>query len=145
VADAPQNYENHTRYHAPFHYFVAPVLLTNVVVAVVQLVRDPNLDRGWWLVVSVALVVLAALARTNPLKAQDRVIRLEESLRYYQLLPEELAQRAASLTTGQTVALRFASDEELEGLVREVLEGRLTKPDEIKRAVRSWRADTLRV
>jgi len=145
VADVPQSYENHTRWHAPFHFFLAPVLLTNVVIAVVQLVRDPGLDRGWWLVVSIALVVLGALARINPLKAQDRIIRLEESLRYYQLLPEDLAQRAASLTTAQTIALRFASDEELEGLVREVLEGRLTKPDEIKRAVKNWRADTLRV
>ena len=145
MADAPQTYANHTRWHAPFHFFLAPVLLTNVVIAIVQLVRDPGLDRGWWLVVSIALVVLGALARTNPLKAQDRIIRLEEGLRYYQLLPEELARRAASLTTGQTVALRFASDEELEGLVREVLEGRLRKPDEIKRAIKHWRADTLRV
>jgi hypothetical protein len=119
--------------------------MTNVIVAGVQLIRDPGLDRGWWLVVSIALVVLAALARLNPLKAQDRIIRLEESLRYYQLLPEELAARAASLTTAQTVALRFAPDEELEGLVRQVLEGRLTKPDEIKRAIKGWRADTLRV
>ena len=145
MADVPQSYENHTRWHAPFHFFVAPVLLTNVVVAVVQLVRDPGLDRAWWLVVSLALLVLAGLVRMNPLRVQDRVIRLEESLRYYQLLPEELAARAASLKTAQVVALRFASDEELEGLVREVLEGRLTKPDEIKRAVKNWRADTLRV
>jgi hypothetical protein len=145
VAESPQSYENHARYHAPFHYFVAPVLLTNVVVAVVQLVRDPGLDRGWWLVVSLALLGVAGLARINPLRVQDRLIRLEESLRYYQLLPEDLARRAAALTPAQTVALRFASDEELEGLVREVLEGRLNKPDEIKRAVRHWRADTLRV
>jgi hypothetical protein len=120
-------------------------MLTNVVVAVVQLIRDPGLDRGWWLVVSLALLALAGLTRINPLKVQDRVIRLEESLRYYQLLPEELVQRAATLTTAQTVALRFASDEELEGLVREVLAGRLNKPDEIKRAIKNWRADTLRV
>jgi hypothetical protein len=145
VADIPQSYDNHTRWHAPFHFFLAPVLLTNVIVAIVQLVRDPGLDRGWWLVVSIALVVLAALVRLNPLKAQDRIIRLEESLRYYQLLPEELAQRAASLTPAQTVALRFAPDEELEGLVREVLDGRLTKPGDIKRAIKGWRADTLRV
>ncbi|HEX8145707.1 MAG TPA: DUF6526 family protein [Pyrinomonadaceae bacterium] len=145
MAEVPQTYETHTRWHAPFHFFVVPVLLTNVIVAVVQLVRDPGLDRGWWLVVSIALLVLAALVRLNPLKAQDRIIRLEESLRYYQVLPEELAARAASLTTAQTVALRFAPDEELEGLVREVLEGRLTKPDEIKRAIKGWRADTLRV
>ena len=145
MADVPQSYENHTRWHAPFHFFAAPVMATNVIVAIVQLVRDPGLDTGWWVVVSAALVVVTAVARLNPLKAQDRVIRLEESLRYYQLLPEELAQRAASLTRGQTVALRFAPDEELEGLVREVLEGRLTKPDEIKRAIKNWRADTLRI
>ena len=145
MAESPQTYENHTRWHAPFHFFVAPVMVTNVVVAVVQLIRDPNLDRGWWLIVSIALLAVAGLARLNPLKAQDRIIRLEESLRYYQLLPEELARRVASLTTAQTVALRFAPDEELEGLVREVLDGRLTKPDEIKRAIKNWRADTLRV
>ena len=145
MPEAPQTYANHTRWHAPFHYFLAPVMLTNFVVAVVKLVRDPGLDAGWWVVVSAALVVLAALVRLNPLKAQDRIIRLEESLRYYQVLPDELAQRAAALTPAQTVALRFAPDEELEGLVREVLEGRLQKPDEIKRAIKGWRADTFRV
>jgi len=144
MAEAPQTYDNHTRWHAPFHYFAAPVMLTNFIVAVVLLVREPGLERGWWVVVSAALVAVAGVARMNPLRVQDRVIRLEESLRYYQLLPEELAQRAASLTPAQVAALRFASDEELEGLVREVLDGRLTKPDEIKRAVRNWRADTLR-
>lgn len=145
MPDVPQTYENHTRWHASFHFFVVPVLLTNVVVALVQLVREPGLDRGWWLVVSAALLVTAGIARVSPLRAQDRIIRLEESLRYYHLLPEDLAARAASLTTAQTVALRFAPDEELEELVREVVEGRLTKPDDIKRAVKNWRADTLRV
>jgi hypothetical protein len=145
MAEEPQTYANHTRWHPPFHFFVAPVLVTNFVVALVQLARDPGLERGWWLVVSAALVVLAGLVRINPLRAQDRVIRLEESLRYYQHLPEDLARRAAALSPAQTVALRFASDGELEGLVRDVLEGRLTKPDEIKRAIKVWRADTLRV
>ena len=145
MADAPQTYDNHARWHAPFHFFAAPVMLTNFIVAAVQLFRNPGLDTGWWLIVSAALVVVTALVRANPLRAQDRIIRLEESLRYYQVLPEELAQRAASLKPAQMVALRFASDEELEVLVREVLEGRLTKPAEIKRAVKNWRADTFRV
>jgi Family of unknown function (DUF6526) len=145
MADEPQTYANHARWHAPFHFFAAPVMLTNFIVAVVQLIRDPGLERGWWVVVSAALVVVTALVRANALRAQDRVIRLEESLRYYQLLPDELAQRAAVLTPAQVVALRFAPDEELEGLVREVLEGRLTKPGDIKRAIKGWRADTLRV
>jgi hypothetical protein len=145
MADEPQTYANHTRWHAPFHFFAAPVMVTNFIVAVVQLIRDPGLERGWWVVVSAALVAVTALVRANPLRAQDRVIRLEESLRYYQLLPDELARRAAVLTPAQVVALRFAPDEELEGLVREVLEGRLAKPGDIKRAIKGWRADTLRV
>jgi hypothetical protein len=96
-------------------------------------------------VVSLALATLAGLVRINPLKAQDRIIRLEEQLRYRQLLPADLAQRTTALTTGQIIALRFASDEELAGLVQQVLEGKLTKPAEIKRAIKNWRGDTLRV
>ena len=145
MADVPQTYDNHARWHAPFHFFAAPVMATNFIVAVVLLIRDPGLERGWWVVVSAALVVVTALVRAYPLRAQDRVIRLEESLRYYQLLPDELAERAGVLTPAQVVALRFAPDEELEGLVREVLDGRLRKPDEIKRAIKGWRADTFRV
>jgi hypothetical protein len=96
-------------------------------------------------VVSAALVVLAFVARTNALKVQDRIIRLEEKLRYQQLLSAELAQQAGSLAVGQIIALRFASDGELEGLVHEVLGGRLTKTAEIKKAIKNWRGDTFRV
>jgi hypothetical protein len=145
MASAPQSYSNHTRWHAPFHFFVAPVLLINVIVSVVQLFRYPGWERGWWVVVSLALVVLAALVRVNPLRAQDRLIRLEERLRMSQILPAELARQAMNLKTGQFVALRFAPDEELEGLVRRVLAGELTKSSEIKREIKNWRADHLRV
>jgi hypothetical protein len=120
-------------------------MLLNVIWNIVQFVRYPGWERGWWVVVSIALLVLAALVRVNPLRAQDRVIRLEEQLRYQQVLPPDLAQRAGTLTPGQIVALRFAPDEELAGLVREALEGRLTKPSEIKRAIKNWRGDTHRV
>jgi hypothetical protein len=145
MADNPQTYSSHTRWHAPFHFFLAPVMLINFIWAVVQLVRAPGFDRAWWVVMSIALVVLTALVRTNPLRVQDRLIRLEERLRHQQLLPTELAREAGTLGAGQLVALRFAPDDELEALVREVVEGRLTKPAEIKRAVKVWRADTFRV
>ena len=145
MADAPQSYSNHTRWHPPFHFIVAPVMLINLIWAFVQFFRYPGWERGWWVVVSFALMAMGALTRTNPLRVQDRLIRLEERLRLSQLLPPELARQAMSLTPGQFVALRFASDEELEGLVRRVLAGELTKPAEIKRAVKNWRADYLRV
>lgn len=145
MAANPQTYENHVRWHPPFHFFLMPVVLINVVWAIVQFVRHPGWNEGWWIVVSLALVVMAALARTNPLKTQDRIIRLEEQLRYRQLLPADLAQQTGALAAGQIIALRFASDEELAGLVRQVLEGKLSKPAEIKRAIKNWRGDMLRV
>jgi hypothetical protein len=145
MADNLQTYANHTRWHPPFHFFLAPVMLINVVWAIVKFVREPGWDQGWWVVVSLALVVLAALVRTNPLRVQDRLIRLEEQLRHQQVLPAELAREARTLRAGQLIALRFAPDDELEGLVREVLAGRLAKPAQIKQAIRNWRADTLRV
>lgn len=145
MADTPQNYKNHTRWHAPFHFFLAPLFLANFIYALVQLVRFRDLDHAVWLALAMGLIALTVIARTNALRAQDRVIRLEERLRYMQILPPALAQRAVALPTAQLVALRFASDAELPGLVEQVLDGRLTKGDDIKRAVRQWRADTLRV
>lgn len=145
MAATPQTYANHTRWHPPFHFFIAPVMLINFIISIVQFVRAPGWYQGWWIVFSLALLGLTFLVRINPLRAQDRVIRLEERLRYHQLLPADLARRTTALTHGQIVALRFAPDDELEGLVRQVLEGKLTKSAEIKRAVANWRADTLRI
>jgi hypothetical protein len=145
MADTQQSYANHTRWHPPFHFFVIPVLLINFVWSIVEFVRTPSPNQGRWIVVSLALVVLALLVRINALKVQDRLIRLEERLRYQQLLPADLAQQCGSLALGSTIALRFASDEELEGLIREVLGGRLTKSAEIKKAIKNWRGDTFRV
>jgi len=145
MADTAQTYANHTRWHGPFHFFVLPVMLINVIWAIVLFVKAPNATQGWWIVVSVALVVLAFLARTYSLKTQDRIIRLEERLRYRQLLPADLAGQTRALVLGQMIALRFASDAELEEMVREVLAGRLTKSAQIKAAVKDWRSDTHRV
>ena len=145
MADTPQTYANHTRWHAPFHFFVLPVMLINFIWAIVDCVKHPGANQGWWIVVSAALVVLTFLARTYSLQTQDRIIRLEERLRYSQLLPADVALQTSSLTVGQIIALRFAPDRELEALVREVLGGRLTKSSEIKAAVKDWRSDTLRV
>ena len=140
-----QSYENHVRFHRPFHFFVAPVLIINVIWSIVLEWRNPGWTQGWWVVVSIALVVLAVLSRINALKVQDRVIRLEESLRYQRALTPELLQQAEKLTTSQVVALRFASDDDLASLVWQVVEGNLTKPGEIKKAIKKWRADVERV
>jgi hypothetical protein len=141
----PQTIANHTRWHPPFHFFIVPVMAINFIWSVVQLVRTPGWESGRWAVVSLALLTLTFLVRTNPLRAQDRVIRLEEELRYRRVLPAGLIQQTSTLTPRQIISLRFAADDELEELVSAVVTGKLTKPVEIKRAIKKWRADTFRV
>lgn len=141
----PQSFANHTRWHPPFHFFVLPVLLINIVWSIVNCVKAPGWDSAWWIVVSLALALLALFVRTNSLKVQDRLIRLEEKLRYQQLLSPAVFQQACALPEPQIIALRFAGDDELEGLVSAVVSGQLTKPKDIKQAVKNWRADTFRV
>jgi hypothetical protein len=145
MADAPQSYANHVRWHPIFHFFLAPVMLVNFIRSVVLFIKQPGWTAGEWVVMSFALVVLTLLVRVNPLRAQDRIIRLEEQLRYQRVLPPDLAARASQLSIGQIVALRFASDAELPELARQTLDGKFAKPAEIKKAIKNWRADTLRV
>ena len=140
-----QNFANHTRWHPPFHFFVLPVMLINFFWSVVEFVKAPGRNSGWWIVVSLALLLLTFFVRTNSLKVQDRIIRLEEKLRYQRLLSPAVVQQAGALTVDQIVALRFAGDDELEGLVRAVASGKLAKPGHIKQAIKNWRADTFRV
>ena len=144
---AEQSFRNHARMDPPFHFFVAPLLLINVVVTLVVMIRHwPHraLLHGWILVLSLALLALAGVARASALRAQDRVIRLEETLRYQRVLAPEDLQAAQTLSLRQMIALRFASDAELAGLMRRALAEGMT-PKAIKQAVVSWRADLYRV
>jgi hypothetical protein len=145
MATTPQTFANHTRWHAPFHFFVIPVMVINSIWAIVIFVKSPNWNAGWWIIVSLALVVLAFLVRLNALKVQDRLIQFEERLRYHQVLSAALLQQANALKPGQIIALRFAGDDELEELMAAVLAGKFARTKEIKRAIKSWRADTFRV
>ena len=145
MADTPQTFANHTRWQPPIHYFVLPVMLINVFWTVVVFVKEPNRNSGWAIVVSLALLTLVFFVRLNPLKAQDRLIRLEEKLRYQQVLSAAVCQKSSALSPEQIIALRFAGDDELEELVSAVLAGRFAKNSDIKRAIKNWRADTFRV
>jgi uncharacterized protein DUF6526 len=142
-----QNYRNHTRLFPPYHFFVVWVFLINIIVTIVVLIRRwPHhiAMHIWMVVMALALFVLVTVARTFPLRVQDRVIRLEENLRYQRLLSPELLTAAQSLTLRQTIALRFASDAELPALVQRALAENLP-PKAIKQAITDWRADNLRV
>lgn len=140
----PQNYANHVRHQLVFHFFLIPVLILNLIYSIILLIRHPNPNAVWVVIMAIALLVMAFLVRINPLKVQDRIIRLEERTRLSTLLSNPLCSRIPELTEKQLVALRFASDEELPTLVEEALRHNL-KSKEIKKRIRNWRPDDWRV
>ena len=144
AATAPQSYANHARTDPPFHFFLAPLLIVAVILSIISLVRHPGLDSTLWLLLAIGLFLTAERARSYALKAQDRVIRLEERMRLSMLLPAADRPRVAELTEPQLIALRFASDAELPALAMRALNEGLTKK-QIKASIQSWRADTCRV
>ena len=79
MATIPQTFANHTRWHAPFHFFVIPVMLINFIWSIVVFIKVPGWNSGWWIIVSLALVVLAFLVRLNSLKVQDRLTGLKRN------------------------------------------------------------------
>ena len=141
----PQSYANHRRVYPLFHLFVSPVLIANFAIRLVDLVQNPSFDTAWATVVAAALYGLAFAARWMALVLQNRLISLEQRIRLDRILPDDLRSRVSELRLAQLIALRFASDAEMPGLVRRCLAGELRKNDDIKRAVTNWRPDTLRV
>jgi hypothetical protein len=144
MAVREQTYKKHARWRPWFHFFVIPVLLVNVLVSIWHFWQIPQLQTAYGFVFASALLGLGILSRNQALTVQDRVIRLEMRLRLRQVLPPDLQPRINDLTHRQLVALRFASDEELPDLVRDVLAAKLTTPNDIKSRVRNWQADWLR-
>jgi hypothetical protein len=140
-----QSYENHVRRLPLPFVLVSSALGLNIVVATALLIMRPSLQAAWMLIVALALAGLSWYVRFNSLVVQDRVIRLEEQLRLERLLPDDLRARAAGFSLDQLVALRFAADDELPDLARQVVDENLTDRAEIKRRIRSWRADLHRV
>src|SRR5581483_5650741 len=139
-----QSVRNHTRLLPAFHFFVVPVLFLNLINTLRHLWLLPSASTAWTVVVALALLTLAFLARIMALTVQDRLIRLEMRLRLREVLPPELHGRIRELTHRQLVALRFASDAELPELTRDVLAGNLATSKEIKQRVKDWQADWLR-
>ena len=81
MADQTQTFASHRRFIPMWHFFALPVLVANVFVMGIRLGRDPNFANAWALAVWVALAIGIFVSRTMPLRAQDRIIRLEERIR----------------------------------------------------------------
>jgi Family of unknown function (DUF6526) len=147
----PQTYANHTRWDPPFHFFLAPIFVIGLIMALIHFFAHfahsdfrENFHAFMIILLALALLTLVFKTRLYSLKVQDRVIRLEERLRLMQLLPEPLRSRIPELTVDQLCGLRFASDAELPKLAERALNEKLSRKD-IKQAIQNWRPDYWRV
>jgi hypothetical protein len=146
MSKTPQTFANHAQLTPLYHYFTTPLALIFLVWSITRFFKDPSYDTGYMLVGALAMFGVVSVARLSPLRAQDRLIRLEEQLRYQRVLPAALAEQAMhTLAPRHYIALRFASDAELAGLVEQVIANPQMKGKEIKQQIRNWRADYFRV
>jgi hypothetical protein len=139
-----QTYKTHRRLVPAYHIGVLSALLVYFIWSVYQLFQGLTGAAVVGVILSAALMTFAISIRSQILRVQDRVIRLEMRLRLRENLPADLASRAAHLPVRQLIALRFASNEELPSLVQEVVDGKIVEPNAIKQRIRQWQADHLR-
>ncbi|MGE6488656.1 DUF6526 family protein [Paenisporosarcina sp. NPDC076898] len=141
-----QDYKTHVKIDPLYHYVLLFLLLATLVISILNIVRSFNageniLQSVLLLLMVVCIIIVAILVRLNPLKNQDRTIRAEENLRHFVLTGKLLD---SNLTKGQIIALRFAGEQEFPTLCERAVKENLS-PDDIKKAIVSWKADHHRI
>ena len=141
-----QNKSNHRRLFPPFHFVLLPIILVIIGFFTFELIVKPSNGEEAFpylinLTLAICLFISSFLARVFAIKAQDRAIRAEESLRHYILTGKVINPK---LRLGQIIALRFASDEELIELTEKTVAENLSQ-NQIKSLIKNWKADFHRV
>ncbi|MEY3539350.1 MAG: hypothetical protein RL188_767 [Bacteroidota bacterium] len=139
-----QNFSNHAQMVPGFHYLTFGGIIALLGGSINYLLKSRPENKylaSLILLTAIIFVLVAWFTRTFALKAQDRAIRAEENLRHFVLTGKLLP---ASLSVGQIVALRFASDAEFVALVAKAAAENLSGK-EIKQSIQNWKADHYRV
>lgn len=145
MATQAQSFSNHRRNYPLYHFVAAPLLSIYLVYSLLTFVKTPSLATAMAAVLGAGVVAALFASRLMVLTVQNRLIRLEMTMRMQRVLgPAAAADALARLTVGQLIALRFASDAELPGLVARVLSKELNSTVEVKQAIREWQPDLLR-
>jgi len=140
-----QNFDNHTKWEPGWHFVTFPIAALTFIGSIYHLTQAWGTETQY----AAALLVATTLSlcgatfygRLFALKAQDRVIRLEERLRAKELTGSDLDPR---LSMRQIIGLRFASDAEWPALAKRAADEGMSEK-EIKQAIQNWRPDTHRV
>lgn len=141
-----QQYGNHVRYYTPHHFIFYPVIAILLAVCIRGAMYGQ--DNWLWILMTILVAVIGWLSfmmrQHYALMCQNRIVRLEIRLRYYQLTQKRLELIEHQLSFGQLAALRFASDSEFIPLLERALSEKLS-PDDIKKAIKNWQPDYMRV
>ena len=141
-----QSYAKHAKLVPLYHGVLFGIIILTLIGSIVNLLHSLDdhsrlYNAALITALAFAMVLLFFFCRVFPLKAQDRAIRAEENLRHFALTGKLLDKR---LSVKQIVGLRFASDGEFVALAEKAANESIS-PDDIKRAVKSWRVDTDRL
>jgi Family of unknown function (DUF6526) len=139
-----QNYRNHRRWVPLYHFLTLPLLFVMVIGSFVNLYKSAGTNFLSGSLICLGSIIMSSLyyhSRVFALKAQNRVIRMEENFRHFALTGKSLDPR---LRLGQVIALRFAKDTEFVELARRAAEEGLSQ-DAIKKLIKDWKGDYHRV
>lgn len=142
-----QEYKNHVRLYPQHHLMFLPISFLALCFSAWQAFQQPDNNLLWWMVtVALALILWSSVMMRQHygIKAQNRSILTELRFRYYVITHERLEKYESQLSLRQLFALRFASDDELPALLQRTIKEDL-KPDAIKRSIKVWLPDHLRV
>ncbi len=141
-----QNYKNHSRYYYPHHFIFYPIVIVLLILSILGFTKFNEHKIEFAMLAAVFFLIgwLSFMMRQHyALNNQNRIIRLELRLRYYQLTANRLELLEEKLSFAQLAALRFASDTELPELALRTAEEALS-PDEIKKSIKNWLPDYMR-
>lgn len=142
-----QDYAHHVRYYTPHHFVFYPIVLLSAGVCTYFIYHPPS-EGVVWLALGGQFMLLSWLSfmmrQHYGLINQNRTVRLELRLRYYMLTQQRFETVEQQLSFKQIAALRFASDDEFVALTKRALHENLS-PDQIKKAIKHWLPDTMRV
>jgi len=140
-----QNFKNHIRFYPPHHFVFYPVILLLTGFALFHFIKEEKVEFLFIALILLLMGWLSFMLRQHyALNNQNRIIRLEMRLRYYQLKNEAFEPIEQQLSFSQIAALRFASDAELLKLTERAVEEKLSAK-EIKQSIKDWVPDYMRV
>lgn len=142
-----QNYRNHRKFYPPHHFIYLPILIVLEIFGIYKITDDPE-NRLTWILFSIVIFLLFYLAfmtrQHYALGLQNRMVILEFKQRYFEIFNKRSDEIVDQLKFDQIAALRFTYDDEFKELLEKALQENISG-DEIKRSIKRWRADLLRI